>query len=504
MLIEPDFTSFSEKYHSGVGQLVYMRQPADLLTPISAYLKLAQPKELACLFESVESGRHRGRYSAIALNPISVIKVKNRKVFIADDVDKEGKGEYIEQDERAFTVLKSKINEIRFPYPTDLPPLCSGLFGYMSYETVHMIENLPSPKKDSLNVPDMYFFVAGLTVVFDTLYDDVIISCPVFFKASLSAKDAYDKAIQTLKETQNLLRDSTPISSPSSDCLQSTKEKMRSNLSSMEYMQKVDKAREYILAGDIFQVVLSQRFTQKFTLPAFQYYRSLRRINPSPYLFYFDFNDFSLAGSSPEILVNVTGKNLHIRPIAGTRRRGKTAEEDSLMASELLADPKECAEHLMLLDLGRNDAGRVAKYKSVNVTEKFTLEYYSKVMHIVSHVTGELAEGKDVLDALRSGFPAGTVSGAPKVRAMEIINELESEIRGPYAGAAGYFSSNGDMDTCIILRTALIKDNLLHIQAGAGIVLDSQPELENEECQNKASALDIAAKEAYNIALSEC
>jgi anthranilate synthase component I len=361
------------------------------------------------------------------------------------------------------------------------------------------MEDLPHVNPDSLGLPDAMLIRPTIMAIFDSIKDEVTVVTPVYADAAVSAKAAFGRACERISDVVDALdrpmehevRENTNVV----DILAAA-----SNTKPSEYMDMVLKAKDYIAAGDIFQVVLSQRFETNFELPPFSLYRSLRRVNPSPFLYFLDFDRFSVIGSSPEILVRVRDGKVTVRPIAGTRRRGETPAEDRSLASELLADPKERAEHLMLLDLGRNDAGRVSEIGSVRVTDQFILEYYSQVMHIVSNVEGKLDEKYDAIDALVAGFPAGTVSGAPKVRAMQIIDELEREKRGVYAGCVGYFSANGDMDTCIVLRTAIVKDRKMYVQAGAGIVADSVAESEHQECLSKAKALFRAAEEAARFA----
>jgi anthranilate synthase component 1 len=364
---------------------------------------------------------------------------------------------------------------------------------------VRLMEELPPAKPDRLALPDGMLIRPTIMAIFDSVKDEVTVISPVYPAQATGCKAAYARACERIISVIEALDrplDHEAREEPASINIHAAK----SNTTPREYMDMVLRAKEYIAAGDIFQVVLSQRFETNFELPPFALYRSLRRVNPSPFLYFLDFDHFAVIGSSPEILVRVRDGKVTIRPIAGTRRRGVTPSEDKALAEELLADPKERAEHLMLLDLGRNDAGRVSTIGSVKVTERFILEYYSQVMHIVSNVEGTLDTKYDALDALVAGFPAGTVSGAPKVRAMQIIDELEHEKRGVYAGCVGYFSANGDMDTCIVLRTAIVKDGLMYVQAGAGIVADSVPESEHQECLNKAKALFRAAEEAVRFA----
>jgi anthranilate synthase component 1 len=394
--------------------------------------------------------------------------------------------------------LRSLIAESRIDLPHNLPPMAAGVFGYLGYDMVRLMEDLPEPNPDPIGLPDALLVRPTVIVVFDEVLDTITIVTPVRTRPGVSAETAYARATDRLTAVvdsldrpldKSAVPDTGPLDVPA-----------QSNTTPAEYQAMVARAKEYILAGDIFQVVLSQRFEAPYTLPPFSLYRALRRTNPSPYLYYLDFGDFAVAGSSPEILVKVSGGTVTIRPIAGTRPRGPTPHEDKALEEELLADPKERAEHLMLLDLGRNDVGRVAKIGTVTVTDQFFVERYSHVMHIVSNVEGKLADNRDTLDALAAGFPAGTVSGAPKVRAMEIIDELEKEKRGLYAGCVGYFSAAGEMDTCIVLRTALVKDGMMYVQAGAGIVADSDPASEQQECINKAKALFRAAEEARRFA----
>jgi anthranilate synthase component 1 len=377
--------------------------------------------------------------------------------------------------------------------------MAAGVFGYLGYDMVRRMEALPPPNTDPIGIPDAILVRPTIIVVFDAVKDAITVVTPVRPEKGVDAKTALNGAVERL----SLILES--LDRPLDKSLAEVDEgpldvEPRSNTTPEDYKAMVAKAKDYIMAGDAFQIVLAQRFEAPFTLPPFSLYRALRRTNPSPYLYFLDFGGFAVAGSSPEILVKVAGNVVTIRPIAGTRHRGATPHEDKALEEELLADPKERAEHLMLLDLGRNDVGRVAEIGSVIVTDQFFVERYSHVMHIVSNVEGKLAGNRDALDALAAGFPAGTVSGAPKVRAMQIIDELEKEKRGLYAGAVGYFSAAGEMDTCIVLRTALVKDGKMYVQAGAGIVADSDPDFEQQECINKAKALFRAAEEARRFA----
>jgi anthranilate synthase component 1 len=377
--------------------------------------------------------------------------------------------------------------------------MAAGVFGYLGYDMVRQMEELPAPNPDPIGIADAILIRPTLVIAFDAVQDTITIVTPVRAQAGVSAKAALARATERLTAIVDALdrpldKAAVEIDTGPLDIAP------HSNTTPQQFRRMVTRAKDYIAAGDIFQVVLSQRFEAPFTLPAFALYRALRRVNPSPYLFFLDFGAFAIAGSSPETLVKVDRGKVTIRPLAGTRPRGATPHEDKALEDELLCDPKERAEHLMLLDLGRNDVGRVAEIGSVKVTDQFFIERYSQVMHIVSNVEGTLRKDRDPLDALAAGFPAGTVSGAPKVRAMEIIDELEKEKRGLYAGCVGYFSASDAMDTCIVLRTALIKDGKMYVQAGAGIVADSDPASEQQECINKAKALFRAAEEARRFA----
>jgi anthranilate synthase component 1 len=360
------------------------------------------------------------------------------------------------------------------------------------------VEHLPNAPEDTLGLPDAILLRPTITAIFDTVKDEILVVTPVYPDLKTDAKAAYARATARLDETLAAL--DKPLAAPAPVGTPKIGD-IKSNMTKDEYFAMVARGKDYIAAGDVFQVVPSQRFRRDFTLPPFALYRALRRLNPSPFLYYLSLPGFSIVGSSPEILVRLRDGKVTIRPIAGTRPRGKTPAEDKALAEELMADPKERAEHLMLVDLGRNDVGRVAKVGAVNVTGSFFIERYSHVMHLVSNVEGDIRDGLDAVDALAAGLPAGTLSGAPKIRAMEIIDEFEKEKRGAaYAGAVGYFAADGSMDTCIVLRTALVKDGVMYVQAGGGIVADSQPEAEYQETVNKARALMAAAEEAVRFA----
>lgn len=494
----PDFENFQTRYNKGEAQVVWTTLVADLETPVSAFLKIADSKPNSFLLESVEGGAIRGRYSFIGMKPDIIWRCFGNKAEINRRALVDAHS-FEPCDKATLDSLKDLTESSRIELPGHLPPMAAGITGYMSYDTVRLVENLPDVNPDVLNVPDGIFVRPTIIAVFDSIEDVVTIVTPVRPEEGISALAAYETALDRLADVRNDFARALSHDSGS----QSNDIEWPEPVSNMEpdaYKAMVDKAKDYILAGDIFQVVLSQRFEVPFELPPFALYRALRRTNPSPFLFFLNFKDFAIVGSSPEILVRLRDNKVTIRPIAGTRPRGATPEEDNALAESLLADPKECAEHLMLLDLGRNDVGRVAKTGTVNVTDQFIIERYSHVMHIVSNVEGEISDGYDALKALMAGFPAGTVSGAPKVRAMEIIDELEPEKRGIYAGCIGYFGADGAMDTCIALRTAIVKDGKMYVQAGAGVVADSDPESEHQECRNKARALVRAAQEAVRFA----
>ncbi|HST93632.1 MAG TPA: anthranilate synthase component I [Microvirga sp.] len=499
MAITPDFAAFATAYDAGEAGVVRASLVGDLLTPVAAFLKLRHGRRgSAFLLESVEGGAVRGRFSMIGLDPDLVWRCQDG-VASVDRRALHHDRDFRTDDRRPLDSLRALIAESALPLSDDLPPMAAGLFGYLGYDMVRQMERLPEPNRDVLKVPDAILVRPTVMVVFDAVRDEISLIAPVRPKEGVGAKAAYEAAMARLEEVTFALERPLPFEHRT-DPRAIDFEPPVSNTTPEEFAAMVAKAKEYIRAGDIFQVVLSQRFDAPFPLPAFALYRSLRRINPAPFLCYLDFEDFQIVCSSPEILVRVRDGKVTIRPIAGTRPRGATAAEDRAHAESLLADQKERAEHLMLLDLGRNDVGRVAEMGSVQVTDSFFLEYYSQVMHIVSNVEGRLDESFDALDALVAGFPAGTVSGAPKVRAMEIIDELEKDKRGPYAGCIGYFGANGEMDTCIVLRTAVVKDGRMAVQAGAGIVYDSDPAAEQQECVNKAKALFRAAEEAVRFA----
>jgi len=498
MQIEPSESVFAERYTRGEAQVVWTTLVGDLETPVSAFMKLGGGKAMSFLFESVEGGAVRGRHSIIGIEPDLIWRTNGERA----EVNRSARARpdaFTPCPEPPLDALRALIAESRIELPHDLPPMAAGVFGYLGYDVVRLMEELPEPNPDPVGIPDAVLVRPTIVVVFDAVKDSITVVTPVRPEKGVDARTALTRAVERL---------STVVESLDRPLDQSFGEAddgpidvhPQSNTTPAEYKTMVRKAKEYIAAGDAFQIVVAQRFEAPFTLPPFSLYRALRRTNPSPYLYFLDFGGYAIAGSSPEILVKVAHDVVTIRPIAGTRPRGKTPHDDKALEDQLLADPKERAEHLMLLDLGRNDVGRVAEIGTVTVTDQFFVERYSHVMHIVSNVEGRLRKDRDALDALAGGFPAGTVSGAPKVRAMQIIDELEKEKRGLYAGAVGYFSAAGEMDTCIVLRTALVKDGKMYVQAGAGIVADSDPDSEQQECINKAQALFRAAEEARRFA----
>ena len=480
----------------GKPALIWRQLIADTETPVGAAVKLIEDGRGDFLLESVEGGEVRGRYSLLGLDPDLVFRATGAACEVNADW---------RHDRAAFTALpgdslselRALVASCRIDVPAALPPVLACLVGYFGYETYGLVEKLPRPADNPLELPDMLFVRPALILVFDRLSDALYCVAPVWPAAGApehlleAAQDRIDAALHRLAQAAPLTVTDAALPEPA----------LVPTMAPGQYAGMVARAKDYIEAGDIFQVVLAQRFTCPFTLPPLALYRALRRVNPSPFLYFLDLPGFALTGSSPEILVRVRDGEVTIRPIAGTRPRGKTPDEDKANEISLLADPKERAEHLMLLDLGRNDVGRVAQAGTVRVTDSYTIERYSHVMHIVSNVVGQLdAAQHDAIDAVFAGFPAGTVSGAPKVRACEIIAGLEPETRGAYAGGVGYFGPDGNLDSCIVLRTGVVKDGLLHVQAGAGIVADSDPAYEQRECEAKASALIAAAREAVRVA----
>ncbi|WP_371433027.1 anthranilate synthase component I family protein [Novosphingobium sp.] len=482
---------------AGKPAMIWRRQVADTETPVAAALKLIRPGRGDFLLESVEGGAIRGRYTLMGLAPDLLFRARGRDAEVnrrwATDPDA---FEPLADD--ALAAMRALVTACRMDVPEGLPPALACLVGYFAYETIGLVEKLPRPAPNPLDLPDMLFARPTLILIFDRLANQLWSVAPLWPETPGTPEDKIAGAIELIETHAAML--AAPLPSPHRAEIDLDTIVPTPQLPDGRYADMVLRAKDYIAAGDIFQVVLAQRFSVPFALPPIDLYRALRRINPSPFLYYLDLPGFALIGSSPEILVRARDGEVTIRPIAGTRPRGKTAAEDVANRESLLADPKERAEHLMLLDLGRNDVGRVAKAGTVEVTDSYTVEHYSHVMHIVSNVVGQLDPAKDALDALFAGFPAGTVSGAPKVRACEIIAELEPETRGAYAGGVGYFAPDGSVDSCIVLRTGVIKDGVLHVQAGAGIVADSDPVYEQRECEHKSGALFAAAREAIRVA----
>ncbi len=493
----PGFAEFRQDYEQGRGHLLWRRAVADLDTPVAVFLKLAHGKPNTFLLESVEGGASRGRYSIVGLQPDLVWRCRGGRAELNRHAQSAPYAFAID-DRTALDSLRAVVAESHMEVPEGLPPMCGGLIGYLGYDMVRLMEHLPNKNQASIDVPDALLARPTLFAIFDNVTDLLTLAAPVYPHAGQSAEAAWNAAQATLGEAEEALARPLPLAAP--PVALPPLQEPSSNFTRDGFVAAVERAKEYIRAGDAFQIVPSQRFSVPFALPPFALYRALRRISPAPFLFFLDFGGFAVVGSSPEILVRLRDGTVTIRPLAGTRRRGTTHAEDQILAAELLADPKERAEHLMLLDLGRNDVGRVAELGTVRVTESFAIERFSHVMHIASDVQGTLRAGLDAIDALAAGFPAGTLTGAPKVRAMEIIEELEPTRRGIYAGCIGYFAANGTMDTCIGLRTAVVKDGTMHVQAGAGIVADSDPQAEYEETRQKAQSLLRAAEEAVRFA----
>ncbi|MBF9032561.1 anthranilate synthase component I [Rhodobacterales bacterium HKCCE3408] len=489
-----DFAAFEAGWARGENQLVYARIAADLDTAVSMMLKLTEAGRDSFLLESVTGGEVRGRYSIIGMKPdlIWECRGEDSRINRAARYDRDA---FEPCAEPPLQAIRSLLAESAIEMPQGLPAAAAGLFGFLGYDMIRLVEHLPDVNPDPLGLPDAVLMRPSVVAVLDGVKGEVTVVAPAWQSTGLSARAAYAQAAERVSDALRDL-DRAPAGSAREMGAALPPTDPVSNFSRADYLAAVEKAKDYIRAGDIFQVVPSQRWSMQFPLPPFALYRALRRTNPSPFMFFFNFGGFQVIGASPEILVRVFGREVTIRPIAGTRPRGATPEADRAHEADLLADEKELAEHLMLLDLGRNDVGRVAKIGTVRPTEEFVVERYSHVMHIVSNVVGELAEDHDALSALLAGLPAGTVSGAPKVRAMEIIDELEPEKRGVYGGGVGYFSAGGDMDMCIALRTAVLKDETLYIQAGGGVVYDSDPAAEFEETVNKSRAIRQAAAEA--------
>ncbi len=489
----PDFPTFSKLAAEADYVPVYRRVLSDVLTPVSAFHKI-DDGGCACLFESVVGGEKVGRYSFLAVEPFELLEahglVTTVKTFsteaetsltiVEDPLD--------DPPQDPLSVLRDFVSQVRVAKLPELPPFVGGAVGYAGYDTVRYFENLPNAPEDDRQLPDMSFAFYDHMIVFDNVQKTAIVV--VLAKKQPDAKRGYEEACRRVDRfIEKLAGPKNTLAPVDIDTAGEANVKYKSNFTQPQFEQAVRKCNEYIKAGDIFQVVISQRLSVPLEVDPFEVYRTLRVVNPSPFMFFLRTPRCTLVGSSPEIMVRVAEGKVTVRPLAGTRRRGRTEEEDRHLAEELLADPKERAEHAMLVDLGRNDVGRVARYGSVEISDVMVIERYSHVMHITSNVTGQLTDDRDAFDALAACLPAGTVSGAPKVRAMEVIDELEPHRRGPYGGAVGYIDFAGNMDTCIALRTIVIQDGMAYIQAGAGIVADSVPEREYEETLNKARGL---------------
>jgi len=500
----PDFETFQALAANAKLVPVYRRLVCDALTPVTAFHKIDAGR-CACLFESVVGGEKVGRYSFLAAEPFFEIEAYGRRVTTNaySGVSAGGIPTLVTRQldcDNPLDELRRQVEAIQAVHLPELPPICSGAVGYAGYDTVRYFEHLPNAPKDDRQVPDMAFAFYDQMVVFDNVTKViVVVAMARLDKPGVTAAQAYEAACRRVDHLVEQLAtrpcDLKPFDIQPRGAVTLS---YQSNFTKADFEAAVRKCVEYIKAGDIFQVVLSQRLETPLTVHPFEIYRTLRVVNPSPFMFYVRTPSVTLVGSSPEVMVRVVDGHVTVRPLAGTRPRGATEEEDSRLAEELLADPKERAEHVMLVDLGRNDVGRVAQYRSVEVTDVMTIERYSHVMHITSNVSGQLAPGRTAFDALQACLPAGTVSGAPKVRAMEILDELEPCRRGPYGGAVGYVDFAGNMDTCIALRTIVIQDNKVYVQAGAGIVADSVPENEWNETLNKArgllKAIELAGK----------
>jgi anthranilate synthase component I len=495
----PDYASFLRSWSLGKNQTLSTVLVSDLDTPVSAMLKLGQGKSFSFLLESIEGGAVRGRYSIIGREPDVIWRcMPGGKVEINRQAQQDPE-KFTSCDHPPLEHLKSLLDECQIDEPNQPQPVSAGLFGYLGYDMVRYMEKLKDDKVPGVDVPEAIMIRPTLLAVFDQIENKHTLVTPIWFDKNALPEAVYKAAKERLERALDDLQKPLPLTKAQEEKKGTHTPEPIANLSEAQYVDIVEQSKEYIRAGDIFQVVLSQRFSVPFKPAPFALYRAIRRLDPSPFLYFFDFGAFSVVGSSPEILVRVRENKITIRPIAGTRARNIGNRTDKELEEELLADPKELAEHLMLLDLGRNDVGRVAKMGSVKVTARNTIEYYKHVMHIVSNVEGELDPKYSALDALIGGFPAGTVSGAPKVRAMEIIAEMEPDRRGVYGGCVGYFGANGSMDTAIAIRTAVVKDGQVYVQAGAGIVYDSNPQAEYRECVAKARGMLRAAEAAENF-----
>ncbi len=508
-VVSPTPEAFVAAHARGEAQLVWTRLVDDLETPVSAFLKLGAGRRYAGLFESVEGGAWRGRYSMVVRDPDLVWRAQGGRAEVARGAAAVAAGRFAPEEGPPVESLRRAVTDARVPIPPELPPMAAGLFGVLGYDAVRWLEPLGAPNPDPLHLPDAVMMRPRLVAMLDNVHGEIVLATVAQPGASKDPECAYADARARLEQARAEL--AAPLPPARTPHAPAEPPRLASPTSRIAYGEMVERARRYIEAGDIFQVVPSQRFSGAYDGDPFAFYRALRRLNPSPFLYFLELGGFQLAGSSPEILVRYRDGRVTIRPIAGTRPRGDTPARDAELEQELLADPKERAEHLMLLDLGRNDVARALRLGEdganiaqegavVRVTESFAIERYSTVMHIVSNVEGRADRPLDPVDVILRALPAGTLSGAPKVRAMQIIDELESVKRGVgYGGAAGYISAAGEVDTCIVLRTALFKDGQVHVQAGGGVVADSDPDAEYEETLHKSRALARAAAEAWRF-----
>ena len=481
MMINRNFKDFKFRHRSKKNQIIYtskkVKNDDEVLNLIDNFLI----EKNSFVFESVEKGKIKGRYTIFGKNPDKIWEFNNNNSYLIKNNRK------IKLKDKPDLLIEKIIEEFNFETPKKLPKICSLISGYFSYDSIRYVEKIPNNCSDDLNLPDVRLLKPRTLIIYDNLKKEIFYIINIFNDEKIKN---YEKKYEEIKiELSKLLIQSSFKILKDSSIKKNKIIKVKSNTSKNKFIKMVNKAKEYIKLGDIFQVVLSQRFEAKLTKKPLDIYKKLRITNPSPFMYFFNFNDFQIIGASPEILVRLRNNKITVRPIAGTRPRGKTIKEDKYYEKDLLKDKKELSEHLMLLDLGRNDAGKVSKINSVKVTESFIIERYSHVMHIVSNVIGEYNKKFSKFKSMLAGFPAGTVSGAPKIRAMEIIDELETTKRKVYAGSIGYFSANGEFDTCIALRTAVAKNKKFYVQAGAGIVADSKPIKEYEETVNKAKAL---------------
>ena len=486
MNLNRSFKDFKFRHRSNKNQIIYtskkIKEDEEILNLIDNFLS----EKNSFIFESVEKGKIKGRYTIFGKNPDKIWEFRNKDSYLIQNDKK------IKLKDKPENLIEKIIEEFKFETPKSLPNLCSLISGYFSYDSIRYIEKIPNNCKDDLNIPDVRLLRPRTLIIHDNLKKEIFFIINIYKDEKI--RDYKKKYDEIRSDLFRLLIQSSIKNIDNRTQLKSNNIKVKSNTSKNKFLQMVNKAKKYIKLGDIFQVVLSQRFEAKLTKKPIDIYKKLRVTNPSPFMFFFNFSDFQIIGASPEILVRLRDNKITVRPIAGTRPRGKTLREDRFYEKDLLNDKKELSEHLMLLDLGRNDAGKVSKIDTVKVTESFIIERYSHVMHIVSNVIGEYNKKFSKFKSLLAGFPAGTVSGAPKIRAMEIIDELETTKRKVYAGGIGYFSANGEFDTCIALRTAVAKKDKFYVQAGAGIVADSKPLKEYEETVNKAKALINALK----------